>query len=258
MEEGDSIEKTFSTSQIAKIVGVHPNTVRMYEALELIPKPMRRANGYRVFGDVHLHQFVLARTAFQIEVLQGGLRKRIIEVVKLSAKGQYDEAIALTNAYLDAVRSEVVNAQEAVEITNALLKGSRQEDGTLLKRKEVSELLGITMDTLRYWEMNGLLKVRRKENGYRVYDGGDIQLLKIIRSLRCANYSHSSILRLMSVLDQDENADIKKILNTPDENEHIVSVCDKLIVSLNDAEENAKKILHMLFEMKSKYPNPPL
>ena len=50
-----------------------------------------------------------------------------------------------------------------------------------MKQKEVSEYLGITMDSLRNWEMNGLLTVKRRENGYRVYTDEDIQRLKIIR-----------------------------------------------------------------------------
>lgn len=84
---------------------------------------------------LRLGELRLARTAFVIEVLQSGLRKRIVEVVKLSAKGQYDNAIALTNVYIDIVRLDIANANEAVEITNAFLKGSFQEEGTVMKRK---------------------------------------------------------------------------------------------------------------------------
>jgi len=40
---------TYSTSQIAEIAGLHPNTVRMYEEWGLIQKPERKKNGYRVF-----------------------------------------------------------------------------------------------------------------------------------------------------------------------------------------------------------------
>ena len=240
------------------MIGIHPNTVRMYEDLELIPKPFRKSNGYRVFSDVHIDQFRLARTAFQIEVLQNGLRKRMIDAVKLSAKGQYENAISMTTAYIDIVDSEIANANEAAEITNTLLKSSFQEERTLLKRKEVSDLLGITMDTLRNWEMNGLLNIRRKENGYRVYSNEDIKKLKIIRSLRCANYSLSSILRMMNAIYRNESADAKQVLNTPNENEDIVSVCDKLIISLNNAKKNAVEITNMLSEMKRKYSNPPL
>ena len=68
---------TYKTAEIAKMIGIHPNTVRLYEKLELIPKPERLSNGYRVFTDFHIEQFKLARLAFQIEVLQNGLRKKI-------------------------------------------------------------------------------------------------------------------------------------------------------------------------------------
>lgn len=164
----------------------------------------------------------------------------------------------MTNEYIDIVDAEIVKANEAVEITNTLLKSSLQNEDILLRRKEVSDILEITMDTLRNWEMNGLLKIKRRENGYRVYDYEDIKKLKIIRTLRCANYSLSSILRMMNVIFQNEGVDAKQVLNTPNENEDIVSICDKLIISLNIAKKNAKQIIDMLSEMKSKYLNPPL
>lgn len=106
--------------------------------------------------------------------------------------------------------------------------------------------------------MNGLLKVKRRENNYRVYSSEDIQKLKVIRSLRCANYSLSAILRMMNSLTFNPEADIDQVLNTPNASEDIVSVCDKLIVSLNMAKENAEKIIDLLNEMKIKYSNPPL
>jgi len=258
LKVGDIIENKYTTSQIAKIIGIHPNTVRMYEDLELIPKPLRRPNGYRIFTDVHIDQFRLVRTAFQIEVLQNGLRKNIIYVVKLSANKKYDMAIQLTHQYINTVKEEIKNANEAVDITKILLQGIAQENTAFLKRKEVSSSLGITMDTLRNWEMNGLLKVKRRENGYRVYSNENIQKLKIIRSLRCANYSLSAILRMMNSLTFNPEANIDQLLNTPNASEDIVSACDKLIVSLNIAKENAEKIIDLLHEMKINYSNPPL
>ena len=61
---------TYTTSEVAKMIGIHPNTVRLYEEWGLIPNAERKANGYRIFTDFHIEQFRLARTAFQIEVLQ--------------------------------------------------------------------------------------------------------------------------------------------------------------------------------------------
>jgi len=139
--------KTYQTSEVAQIIGIHANTVRMYEELALIPQAQRKANGYRVFTDFHIEQFRLARTAFQIEVLQNGLRKMIIAAVKASAGGDFDTALYLTKEYLVGVQKEQRNAAEAVEIVKRLLSGNAPNNGIIMKRKEVSDYLSITMDT---------------------------------------------------------------------------------------------------------------
>ena len=180
---------TYKTAEVAAIIGIHPNTVRLYEKLKLIPKPERRPNGYRVFTEFHIKQCKLIRLAFQVEILQNGLRKKIVQMITVSATGDFDTAIALTKSYLEQIGREHRNAEEAIEIVKQILSGGIGENSSHLKRKNVSELLDISMDTLRNWEMNGLLTVKRKDNGYRVYTDEDIQRLKIIRALRCANYS---------------------------------------------------------------------
>ncbi|RPF47821.1 DNA-binding transcriptional MerR regulator [Hydrogenoanaerobacterium saccharovorans] len=258
MKVGDTIETTYTTSQVAKKVRVHPNTVRKYEDLGFISKPIRKENGYRVFTDLHLEQFKLARIAFQIEVLQNGLRKKAVSIVKLSALCEFDKAIGLTENYIFSIETEIENANEAVKMVKELLRGGNRKNSNTLKRKEVSDMLGITMDTLRNWEMNGLFKVKRRENGYRIYTDEDIRKLKIIRSLKCANYSLSAILRMMNALDKNAGVDINNVLNNPNPNEDIISVCDRLILSLGAAKQNAVAIKSMLFKMKSKYSNPPL
>ena len=113
--------------------------------------------------------------------------------------------------------------------------------------------MNISMDALRNWEMNGLLTVKRKENGYRVYDDEDIRRLKIIRVLRCANYSLEAILRLLRKLSADPSADIQEALNTPEAEDDIISVCDRLLVSLQAARQNAFTMLTMLYDMKNKF-----
>lgn len=245
--------KTYKTLEIAQLIGIHPNTVRMYEDLELIPKPERQPNGYRVFTDIHVEQFQLARLAFQIEVLQNGLRRKIVRMVKTSAAGDYDTALKLTQEYLMQVREEIANAEEAIVIVKQILDGRTEENIHAMKRKEVSEYLKISMDTLRNWEMNGLLTVRRKRNGYRVYTDEDIKRLKIIRSLRCANYSLEAILTMLVQLSQDPEIDIKKALDTPREDTEIIAVCDKLVTSLMAAMCNAEKMIFKLKDMKSRF-----
>lgn len=245
---------TYKTSEVAHAIGIHPNTVRLYEKLGLIPKAERKVNGYRVFTDFHIEQIKLARIALEVEVLQKGLRKQAISIIKTSALGKFNEAFYLTEEYIEKIRNEQKNAEEAIEITQKLLSSKVQEIGVkYFTRKEVADYLNVSIDALRNWEMNGLLKVKRKENGYRVYKDEDLKLLKIIRSLRCANYSLSSILRMLNVLDRNPEANIRKVIDTPREDEDIISVCDKLLTSLNYAEKNAKTMMIQLDKMKKQF-----
>lgn len=122
-----------------------------------------------------------------MEILQNGLRKKNAQIIKPSAAGDFDTAMILTQSYLKQIR---------------------QEHSHCLKRKDVSELLAVSMDTLRYWGMNGLLT---------------------------------------------PDTDIRAALNTPKQSEDIISVCDRLTVSLSAAEKNAVTIMDMLQEMKAQF-----
>lgn len=244
----------YKTAEIARHIGIHPNTVRLYEELELIPKPEREPNGYRVFTDFHLEQFQLARMALKVEVLQNGLRKKAIDIIKTSAHGDFDQAIRLTKSYLQQIKIEQRNAEEAIEIAEQLWSGSKPEtDSACFTRKETAGHLQISMDALRNWEMNGLLTVKRKQNGYRVYTDEDIRRLKIIRSLRCANYSLAAILRMLCALSGDPQVNIREVIDTPNEKDDIISVCDKLLTSLQNAERNAQSMLGQLKRMKQRF-----
>ncbi|MCR1840308.1 MerR family transcriptional regulator [Murimonas intestini] len=241
---------TYKTTEIANIIGIHPNTVRLYEKLGLIPEARRKENGYRIFTDLHIEQFRLARAALKVEILQNGLRKKAMNIIKVSAAGNFDKALILTDEYLSQLEQEKNNAEEAIKIVEELLDGKSQSNGLLLKRREVSEYLGITMDTLRNWELNGLLRVKRKSNGYRVYTSDDIRRLRIIRALRCANYSLASILRMLNAVSVDPDIDIKDVIGRPEESEDIITACDKLLLSLHDAKENALFMKSTLENMK--------
>lgn len=243
----------YKTSEVAKIIGIHVNTVRFYEKCELISKPDRLDNGYRVFTDLHIEQFKLARAVLKVEILQNGLRKKIIKIIKISAKGNFNKAEQLIYDYLNQIDIEIKNANEAIEISQLIINYSKNykiDDIQEFTRKETAEYLSITVDTLRNWELNGLISIKSKKNGYKIYTLDDIQKLKIIRSLRCANYSLSSILRMLKALSYDSNANIRQVINTPNPDNNIITACDKLLISLNDAKKNALYALKQIEKIK--------
>lgn len=262
---------TYRTADVARIIGIHVNTVRLYETCGLIPKPERKENGYRVFTDLHLEQFRLARAALQVEVLQNGLRKQAVGIVKMAAAGDYDRAGELVRQYLAQVDRETEHAEEAVRITKEILsekklsgadlsggifpgtgKSCRNQKKTYT-RKEAANTLQVTIDTLRNWELNGLFTAKRRENGYRIYTEEDMQLLKIIRSLRCANYSLSAILRMLRRLSANPEADIRQVIDTPEEDDDIITACDKLLTSLGEAKRNACYVAGQIEKIKSTF-----
>ena len=150
---------TYKTIDVARIFGIHVNTVRLYEKYGLIPKPERRNNGYRIFTDIHIEQFRLARSALQVEVLQNGLRKQAVDIIKVSASGDYERAAELVKEYIMKIEIEKENAEEAIEITKDILSEISESDSASklsFSRKEAADFLNVTVDTLRNWELNGL------------------------------------------------------------------------------------------------------
>lgn len=243
----------YRTIDVARIIGIHVNTVRLYEKCGLIPEPERLANGYRVFTDLHIEQFKLARAALSVEVLQHGLRRQAIQIIKAAAAGDYEKAAELTGLYLKQLAAEKENAEEAIKITHHILSGideTKSLPNRCWTRKEAASLLHVTMDTLRNWELNGLFTIKRLSNGYRVYSQEDLKRLKIIRSLRCANYSLSSILRMLHALSNNPDVNIREAIDTPNENDDIITACDKLLTSLKEAGENAEYVAGQIEIMK--------
>lgn len=246
--------KTYKTAEVAQIIGIHPNTVRLYEKCKLISPPKRLNNGYRIFSDLHIEQFHLARAALKVEVLQNGLRKQAVDIIKTVADKNWPDAKKKTQDYLHQIEVEMCHGEEAIKIVQDLLSGSAPDcpidDNKTLTRKETAKVLQITIDTLRNWELNGLITVKRHQNGYRIYSPSDLQRLKIIRSLRCANYSLSAILRMLQALSINPKLDLREVINTPLEEEDVITACDKLLTSLMEAKNNALFVMRQIEKME--------
>lgn len=237
--------KDYSTSEVAQAVGLHVNTVRKYEEWQLIPKPERKENGYRIYTDYHIELIKIARIAFAVEIIHANLRKKIIEVIRTLADYDFTRSRALLAEYIQMIEQEQRKAREAVQLVATYVHDLAMPNQLELTRKQVADELDITIDTLRNWEMNGLLTVKRRKNHYRVYGEREVTILKIIRTLRTANYSLSAILRFLDALEEKEwmsDQEIEQTLNELSPQEYIHSVCDTLFISLEKAKENASKL----------------
>ena len=244
--------ETYRTAQLAALFGIHPNTVRLYEQIGFITPAARGANKYRCFTGLQYAQIRLLRTALQVELVQNGVRKAAVNTIKAAALPDFAAALQYAQHYLELVQVEQQRAEEALYSAQAILRHEPPAQGPLLSRKQAAEALGITIDTLRNWEMNGLLRVKRRQNRYRVYTPEDLRLLRVIRSLRYANFSLAAILRMMGALSQNPDTDLRAALDTPQANDAI-SACDKLLTSLRTANINAQDMLAQIRQMRARF-----
>ncbi|HDU1165453.1 TPA: MerR family transcriptional regulator, partial [Listeria monocytogenes] len=66
--------------------------------------------------------------------------------------------------------------------------------------KEMAAYVGISADTLRYYEKNKIIVPNRLENGYRVYNTEHLLELKFILVMKYARFSLSEIKLMMEWL----------------------------------------------------------
>ena len=239
-----------STSKIAKIVGCHPNTVRMYESWGLLPPVPRAANGYRQYTQDHLYQMKLARTALNTAWPGKNIRQAAIDLVHQCARGDLGGALENAYRYLVLVQSERNQAEMAAELVSRWAQGFPADTtGNGLHIREAALHLNVTSDQLRNWERNGLLDVPKDpHNGYRIYGAPELARARVIRVLRNAGYSLMAIYRMLNQLDVDSSTDIKRALDTPRPDEDVSFAPDHWLSTLAGIENSARELIRILEE----------
>jgi len=233
------------------LIGVHPNTIRFYEKMALLPAIPRTQSGYRIFSDRHATQLRLLRAAFRAEIISSRLRSEALEIVKTAARNDIAGAYQKTKSYYKHLQDEKAKAEQAIEIVHDIINSSHVEEWKVISthRRETALLLGITTNVLRDWERNGLITIPRDDKGIRKYGAKEIDRLIVIRTLRNAHYSMMSILRMLNRLDHGE-LNVRESIDTPGDDEDIVRAADRYITALNSAGLDACEMLKVLDEMK--------
>jgi DNA-binding transcriptional MerR regulator len=245
------------TSDIANAVGVHPNTVRLYEEWGFLPPIPRSPSGYRLFTTNHLDQMRLARAAFQGPWPGQNIKRSALAMVRLAASGDLGGALEQAYNHLALVKAERAQAEAAVELLERWAQGTAADTTSApLRIGQTAELLNVTTDTLRNWERNGLIDVPRDpRNRYRLYGATEIGRLRVIRMLRRAGYSTMAILRMVRHLDEGEDQDLRQVLDTPHPEEDVYTAADRWLSALDEQELRAMNLIGQLEEMIGKRRN---
>lgn len=238
--------KVLKTSDIARMVGVHVNTVRLYEAQGFLSAAPRTASGYRRFSTLHLEQMRLAHLALTWPY--SGDQPLVLDVVRCAAEGDLGMALELAYEHLVNVRVERTHAEAAVEYLERWAQGQILDTTSrTLSIGQTAQHLGVTGDQLRNWDRNGLLDVpRHPETGYRAYSAVEIGRLRVIRMLRQSGYSLMAILRMLRQFDAGERERLREALDTPGANEDIETLADRWLSTLQGQETRAQAIIQQI------------
>ncbi|MBN1313179.1 MAG: MerR family transcriptional regulator [Anaerolineae bacterium] len=241
------------TSDIAKAVGVHPNTVRLYEEWGYLSPVPRSHSGYRLFSEIHLDQMRLARTILNWPYPGG--KTLVIELLYKSAAGDLGGASELAYTYLARVRAERTHAEAAIEFLEQWAHGQAIESMTApLLIGKAAERLGVSVDRLRNWERNGLLDVpRNPDNSYRLYSAHEIGRARVIRMLIQTGYSLMSILRMLQHFDRGQTCALRDVLDTPHPDEDVHSAADRWISTLAALEQRVLDSIEQFKAMTNKH-----
>jgi DNA-binding transcriptional MerR regulator len=240
--------KHLRTSDLAKTLGVHVNTIRLYETWGFLPDIPRGANGYRQYSAMHLEQARLAYLAVRWPYLVND-KALLFELATRAAQGDLGMAMELAYQYLAHVRMERTYAEAAVEFLERwaaghLLDSTRQK----MNIGQAAQHLNVSIDMLRNWERNGLIDVPRDPaNGYRLYGSAEFGRLRVIRMLVQSGYSLMAILQMLLRFDSGQTDNLREALNVPqDSDETIPTVADRWLAGLVELEARAGAIIRQI------------
>ncbi|TVR67494.1 MAG: MerR family transcriptional regulator [Spirochaetaceae bacterium] len=238
------------------MLGVHPNTLRWYEAAGYLPPVPRTPGGYRQYSAelirlarvVRESQHLLrlygpirsASSAFlaackeDCVALQDATREHPDPGTGMAGQERYGRSLHHLSALERLLQDEYRLAMEALAALERFRCGedagspgnergmaySLHRRGPLQYIGSAAKLTGLSRDRIINWERNGLAGYPRSAAGYRLFGARELDRLLIIRSCRTAGYSVTAIRRLLhAATAHSSEIPLRTVADTPSPHE---------------------------------------
>jgi len=114
-------------------------------------------------------------------------------------------------------------------------------------RADDAGVVGATPGQLRNWERNGLIDpLRDEETERRLYGEEELGRAKVVRALLLAGYSMMAIRRMAAELDGGRPSSLSAALDTPREDEEVLTAFDRWLSFLASQEARAESLVALL------------
>lgn len=239
----------YRISEISALTGVKAGTIRFYERCGFLEKAERLPNRYRVFNRHHIYQIRVCRLVFG-GFVNKHLRRLSMSVIEASSRWDlvaYEEA---THRYKKAIEDDIVRTENIILIAMKRMEyDSESTADKLYTKKQAAEMLGVTPETVRNWERNGLIYGGAPYQR-RFYGEADLNRMYVIRFLLDTGYSMMAILRFLTEYEVGEEQRAMQLLFGTEAGEDLKYRADRYLDTLRQLEKKANVLRELLDEMK--------
>lgn len=240
-------EEELKIGSLSQLTGVKAGTIRFYEKCGFLEPAKRLSNGYRIFCRRHIYQIRVCRLVFG-GFVNKRLRKISRDVLQASRDWNLEAYRQAAARYLQAVEEDIRRTKLAVDIVMGKLQETR-EDGLLYTKKQAAALAGVTSETIRNWERNGLFR-QRAQYEKRLYSQQELSRMYVIRLLLDNGYSMMAVRSFFEEYDRGGRELAVRQLMEPGENEDLIYRADRYMETLLETKEKARQLCVMADEME--------
>lgn len=243
----ESMEKEFKIGRLSQLTGVKAGTIRFYEQCGFLEPAERLPNGYRVFCKRHIYQIQVCRLVFG-GFVNKRLRRISREVLQASRDWNLEDYRRAADRYLQAVDEDICRTQIAVGVVMDKLQETGEERFVYTK-KQAAGLVGVTSETIRSWERNGLLR-QRGPYERRLYSQQELSRMYVIRLLLDNGYSMMAVKSFFEEYDEEGPEPARLSLTKPGENENLIYLADRYMEALLETQRKARQLCAMAKKME--------
>ena len=242
------VNACYYIKEVSAKTGVKAGTIRFYEKIGFLEPVERKSNQYRVFNKHHIYQIRVCSLVFG-GFVNTRLRKISMNVIAAAKEWDLEAYYRATQNYLQAIKQDIARAKMAISIVTKKTDQDQNVEREYSK-KEAAELLGVTPETIRNWERNGLL-AEKPLYSRRLYRPDEIRRMYVIRFLLDTGYSSMTILRFLTAYDDGLNRTAAGFLLGSVEDEELQSRADQYLKSLIRARAQAEDLCRLLEDMRN-------
>ncbi|XKM14361.1 MerR family transcriptional regulator [Orbaceae bacterium ac157xtp] len=124
--------------ELAKLAQCTTETIRFYEKIDLLPKPDRTENNYRIYSKKHLDRLIFIRNCRALEMSHDEIRSLIQIMDNQNQSDNHKNAHLLLNKHLHHIDARIKELTRLRAQLTKLEKNCRPTDGVCGILQEIS------------------------------------------------------------------------------------------------------------------------